>query len=155
MPVSAPARFSYRGDPAVPAFPDQVPLVVYDGVCGLCSGWVRFILARDGARERHRFASAQSPLGQALYRHYGYDPSDPETLLVIEDGVMHAKRSAVAAVLAGLGRPWSLFAHAVNLIPSRAAERAYDLVARNRYRIGYRAAACIPPPPGTASRFLG
>lgn len=148
-------RFSYRDDPAVPAFPETVPLVVYDGVCALCSGWVRFILRRDGPRTRHLFASAQSPLGAALYRHYGFDPNDPETIMLIEDGVMHAKRDAVAAMLAGLGGPWRLPARALRLVPAGLANFGYDLVAKNRYRIGYRADSCIAPPPGTASRFLG
>lgn len=117
-------------------------------------GWVRLILGRDGVRVRHRFASAQSALGSALYRHYGYDPADPETLLVVDDGVMHAKRDAVSVVLAGLGFPWSLVARAARLVPARLAQRAYDCVARNRYRIWGRSSACMRPPPGTNARFL-
>jgi predicted DCC family thiol-disulfide oxidoreductase YuxK len=148
-------RFSYRADPNVSSFPDGLPLVVYDGVCGLCSGWVRFILRRDGARTRHLFASAQSGLGQALYRHYGLSPDNPETLLVIKDGRLHTKGAAVAVVLAELGFPWRLIARLTRVIPSRVAERAYDLVARNRYRIGGRRDTCMLPPAGTSARFIG
>ena len=118
--------FSYRDDPSVAEFSDRLPLVVYDGICGLCSGWVRFILRRDGAQTRHLFASAQSGLGRALYKHYGLSPDDPETLLVIKDGGLHAKGEAVAVVLAGLGFLWSLMARMMRLVPSGQAERAYD-----------------------------
>jgi predicted DCC family thiol-disulfide oxidoreductase YuxK len=147
-------RFSFRADHAVPDFPDGAPLVVYDGVCGLCSGWVKFILRRDGTRVPHLFASAQSALGSALYRHYGYDPSDPETLLVVKDGVVYIKRDAVAVVLAALGVPWSSVALLIRAVPSGLAERAYDLVARHRYKIWGRNSTCLQPPPGIHSRFL-
>lgn len=147
-------RLSYRDDPAVPAFPDDLPLVVYDGVCGLCGVWVRFILRRDGARVRHRFASAQSVLGSALYRHAGYDPAEPETLLVVANGWVHTKRDAVALVLAGLGFPWTVLARLVRLVPRSLAEWAYDRIARHRYRIGGRSPVCLRPPPGTTTRFL-
>jgi predicted DCC family thiol-disulfide oxidoreductase YuxK len=155
-PAAACARqpFSFRGDPTVPAFPADVTLVVYDGVCGVCSGWVRFILRRDRTRVRHNFASSQSVLGSALYRHYGYDPADPETLLVIKDGVMHAKRDAIAIVLAELGPLWKALARLSRLVPARVAERAYDTLAENRYRIWGQSSACMRPPPGTEARFL-
>ncbi|HXG80074.1 MAG TPA: hypothetical protein VNJ31_12155, partial [Methyloceanibacter sp.] len=46
------APHSYRADPTVPAFPDTRKLIVFDGVCVLCSGFARFVasrLDRDGA----------------------------------------------------------------------------------------------------------
>ena len=67
--------YSYRADPAVPAFPDDKALVVFDGVCVLCSGFAKFILKRDRAFA-FRLTTAQSPLGQALFRHYGLDTED-------------------------------------------------------------------------------
>ena len=148
------ARFSYRADPAVPDFPDALPLVVYDGVCGLCSGWVGFILRHDGEHERHLFSSVQSALGQALYRHYGLSPENPETLLVIKDGELHIKVAAIVVVLNELGSPWSLEARLASLFPSNLADRAYDALARNRYNLGGRRDTCMLPPLGTRSRFL-
>ena len=53
--------YSYRADKAVPAFPDDRPLIVFDGVCGLCSGFVRFVLRHD-KRGQYRFLAAQSDL---------------------------------------------------------------------------------------------
>jgi predicted DCC family thiol-disulfide oxidoreductase YuxK len=77
--------YSYRADPAVPAFPDDKALVVFDGVCVLCSGFAKFILKRDKAFAI-RLATAQSSLGQALYRHYGLDANEFESSLVLADG---------------------------------------------------------------------
>lgn len=66
--------YSYRNDASVPAFADDKPVVVFDGECIFCSGWVRFLLRRDRWAQ-YRYLTAQSPLGQALYRHYGSTPS--------------------------------------------------------------------------------
>ena len=70
-----PAPYSYRDDPAVPTFPDDQPIVVFDGYCALCSGWAQFILRHD-ERRIFRLLPAETPLGRALYLHYGLDPQD-------------------------------------------------------------------------------
>ena len=100
--LAAAPPYSYRADPAVPAFPDDKVLVVFDGVCVLCSGFAKFILKRDRAFA-FRMTTAQSPLGQALYRHYGLDTEEFETNLVIADGRAYAKLDSVAVAGARLG----------------------------------------------------
>src|SRR6188474_2920822 len=101
--------YSYRADPNVPAFADDKALVVFDGVCVLCSGFARFILRRDRAFA-FRMTTAQSPLGQALYRHYGLDTDEFETNLVIADGRAYAKLDSVAVAGARLGGAWRTLA---------------------------------------------
>ncbi|MCH6579770.1 MAG: DUF393 domain-containing protein [Nitrospinae bacterium] len=41
------------------------PILLFDGVCNLCTGTVRFVIGRD-ARKRFRFASLQSPVADQL-----------------------------------------------------------------------------------------
>src|SRR5581483_3660561 len=84
LPNTRPA-YSYRMDPNVPTFPDDRPILIFDGHCALCSGFVQFILRRDRAG-RFRFLSAQSTVGQALYRHYELDPNIFETNILLENG---------------------------------------------------------------------
>ncbi len=60
--------YSYRTDPAVPGFPDDRPIIVFDGYCALCAGWAQFVIKHDRAGTC-RLLSAQSPLGRALYIH--------------------------------------------------------------------------------------
>ena len=60
-------------------------LVLYDGVCVLCSGWFRFVARRDIAR-RFRFTAIQSDYGRALALKLGIDPDDPLTNAVLLDG---------------------------------------------------------------------
>ena len=90
------APYSYRGDPSVPPFLDDTALLVFDGVCVLCSASARFILKRDRAH-RFRFATAQSQLGRALFRHYGLDAQTFETNVVLIEGCAYGKLDTVVA----------------------------------------------------------
>ena len=146
------ARFSYRADPAVPVFPDDRPVVVFDGHCVLCSRFARFLLRHD-RRGRLRLLPAQTPLGQAVYRHYGLDPVALETNLLIAEGRVWAKGEGTLRILALLGFPWSMF-QALRLLPTGWLNRLYDVIARNRIRwFGYRA-TCLLVDPGFEDRFL-
>lgn len=144
--------FSYRADKAVPAFPDDKPIIVFDGECVFCSGWVRFALKAD-RRRRYRFLTAQSELGAALYRHYGFDSRDYETNILIEDGVAHFRSRGSIRMVAGLGFPWSIV-RMLSVIPSPLADRMYEFVARNRFRIAGRKATCYVPSADDRSRFI-
>jgi predicted DCC family thiol-disulfide oxidoreductase YuxK len=150
--LSEAAPYSYRADPAVPAFPDDKAVIVFDGVCVLCTGSARFVIERDGARA-FRFAATQSPLGQALFRHYGLDTETFETNLVLIDGRAYGKLDSVAAVCGRLGGGWRLLA-VLRFIPRPIADWLYDRVAKNRYTLFGRTEACMIPPPEWRARFI-
>lgn len=132
-PQKTRAAYSYRDDPSISTFPDDKPIIVYDGYCALCTGWVRYVLRHD-RHGRYRFLSAQSPLGQALYVHYGLNPLDYETNILIAEGVAYYKSEASIRMAEGLGFPSSL-AKAFRILPLAWRDKLYDLVARNRLRI--------------------
>ncbi len=147
------APYSYRADSFVPAFDDAAPLIVFDGVCVLCSGFVKFVLRYDRAK-RFRFTLAQGPLGQALYRHYRLDPVEFETNLVIRQGVVYSKLGAFAVVLSEIGGIWKLFCF-VRFIPQPFSDWLYDRIAKNRYRMFGRTEYCMVPDAGIRDRFIG
>jgi predicted DCC family thiol-disulfide oxidoreductase YuxK len=107
------------------------PLIVFDGVCVLCSGFARLVVRLD-REKRFRFATAQSPLGQALYRQYGLRTDFYETNLVIIDGVAFTRMDSLLAVCDALGWPWRA-ARLIRLLPHRARDRLYAWIANNRY----------------------
>ncbi len=146
------APYSYRSDPAVPAFPDDRPIIVFDGACVLCSRTMRFLLKHDRKR-RLRFLPAQTSLGAALYAHYGKAPADYETHMVIEHGSAFYKSEAAIRMLAHLGAPWSL-AQAGRIVPRAWRDAFYDLVANNRIRWFGARDVCFAPAPQDADRFL-
>ena len=99
------ARYSYRSDPTVPVFDDSRPLVIFDGVCVLCSSGVQWMLRRDpdGATQ---FAVIQSRVPRALYRHYGLDANRFDTFMVLDAGRASTRWSAtLAAALWAMDAP--------------------------------------------------
>ena len=144
--------YSYREDPGVPPFPDDRPIIIFDGYCALCSGWAAFVLRHDPAG-RFRLLSAQSPLGHALYVHYGLNPQDYETNILIADGIAWFKSEGSIRRAEGLGCPWSPAA-VFRVLPTRWRDRAYETVARNRLRWFGKRATCYRPEPRFADRFI-
>src|SRR5690606_10219412 len=128
------------------------PVIVFDGVCALCSRWVRFLLRFDRAG-RYRFAAMQGVHGRQLLAAHGLDPDDPLSFLLVEAGGAFTDTDAIVRVLAGLGGLWKL-ALSARLLPRPLRDGAYRWLARNRYRWFGRHDACYLPTPAQAARFL-
>jgi len=126
-------------------------LILFDGVCVLCSFWVRFVIDRDRAAQFH-FAPVQSPIGAELAARLGIDPENPETNAVILDGRAYFKSDAALAVLSHLPRwPWVRLLH---IVPRPLRDWCYDCVAGSRYRLFGRTDRCMMPTPDITARFL-
>ncbi|WP_394001466.1 thiol-disulfide oxidoreductase DCC family protein [Luteimonas sp. WGS1318] len=128
------------------------PIVVFDGVCALCNGWVRFLLRHD-RRTGFRFAAMQDAVGRDLLHAHGIDPADPVSFLLVDGEAAWHDSAAVIEVLRRLGGGWRL-AVLLRIVPRRLRDAGYRLLARQRYRLFGRHEACMVPPPGTADRFL-
>lgn len=142
---------SYRDAPSVPPFDDAGPVAVLDAQCGLCSKAALWI-ARNDHGARVRFVPIQSPLGAALARHYGVDPEDPATWLLLDNGHAMAGLDAALHVSRYLG-PW----RALGLfrgVPAPLRNVMYRVIARNRYRVFGRADLCALPDPEIQRRLL-
>jgi predicted DCC family thiol-disulfide oxidoreductase YuxK len=144
--------FSYRADAAVPPFPDDKPIIIFDGHCVLCSRWARFVLRHDRAK-RFRLLAAQTPLGTALYTHYGLDPVSYETNILLADGRAWLKSEGTIRMFEGLGFPWSLM-RLPRILPRALRDRLYRVIARNRLRWFGSRETCYLPEPAEADRFL-
>ncbi len=127
-------------------------IIVFDGDCALCSGWVRFLLRRD-RDQRYRFAAMQTPSGRALLLKHGLDPDDPSSFLLLDGGAAWTDTDAIRRVVTSLGGVWRV-AHVLAWIPGPLRDRIYRLVARNRYRWFGRNATCFVPEPEQRARFL-
>ena len=85
-------RYSYREDQNVPDFPDDRAVIVFDGMCVMCSSFMRFILRHD--RHHHfNFLPAQSPIGEALFAHYDMVAEDYDSVLLIENCLLYTSPS--------------------------------------------------------------
>ncbi|MGA3157082.1 MAG: DCC1-like thiol-disulfide oxidoreductase family protein [Steroidobacteraceae bacterium] len=144
--------YSYREDPSVPAFPDDRPIIIFDGYCVLCSRFARFVLKHD-RRAVFRLMAAQSPLGQALYRHLGLDPVQFETNVLLEQGRAWFKFDATSRICRHLRFPWSLV-RVLGWLPGPLLDRVYDWVARNRLRWFGSRTVCLLTDQAYPERFL-
>lgn len=127
-------------------------LLLFDGVCNLCSGSVQAVLAID-RKGLIRFTPIQSPYGRQLALAHGIDPDAPTSFLFLDKGRALEKSEAVIALLRRLGPPWSWLA-ILRLLPERWRDAAYDALAANRYRLLGRRRTCMVPSAAVRERFV-
>ena len=133
------------------------PIVLYDGVCGLCNRLVQFLLKHD-RRDRFRFASLQSEFAGVLLKRHGLDPHDLDTVYVVRDynqsnESLLARSDAILYMLAQLGGVWKLTGIG-RMLPKSFRDAAYKIVAHNRYRVFGKHESCMLPEPQHRARFL-
>lgn len=119
------------------------PLIVFDGVCVLCSGFVQWVIRHDAAGV-FRFTAAQGAKGSALYEAAGLDPDALETILLVVDGATFTKFAAVIETAVRLGGVWRA-ATVLRVLPKAWGDALYDLVARRRYALFGRRETCWLP----------
>jgi predicted DCC family thiol-disulfide oxidoreductase YuxK len=127
------------------------PVIVFDGICVLCNGWVRFLLKHDRAG-RYRFTAMQSEAGRALLAGHGLDPDDPASFLLVDGAQAWTDSDAIRRVLTGLGGLWRL-AGVMALVPRVVRDPLYRWIARNRYRL-FGTTECRVPTEEERARFL-
>jgi predicted DCC family thiol-disulfide oxidoreductase YuxK len=142
---------SPRNEPPGDAARDEAAIVVFDGVCNLCSRAVSLILRND-ADGRARFVPMQSQLGRDLMERNGVDPSDAETFLVIKGARTYTRSDAALEIAKDLGA-WR-WLRALRVVPRPLRDWAYATVARNRYRWFGKRDACFVPTAEQRARFL-
>lgn len=137
---------------------DAHPIILYDGVCGLCNRLVQFILRRDRGGV-FRFASLQSALAASILSRHGADARDLDTVYVVvncdeAEELLLARSDAVLFVLGRLDGVWWAIGFMFGILPRAEREFVYRFVARRRYRVFGRSDACILPAPENRERFL-
>ena len=134
------------------------PIILYDGVCGLCNRLVQFLLRHD-KDGRLRFASLQSEFAEKVLGRHGFDPKDLDTVHVVEnydraDERVVQRSDAVLRAGRELGGFWGASSSVARVVPRRLRDLVYRFVATNRYRVFGRYDSCMLPEPHQRSRFL-
>jgi len=144
---------------------ERHPVLLYDGVCGLCNRTVQFVLKRDRS-DVFRFAALQSALGRRILEKQGINPADLDTFYVVvgfdaslpagpdQNARVLARSDAVSFVLGQLGGVWGFFGGLLMMVPRFVRDGMYNLVARSRYRVFGRYEQCPVPSEADRKRFL-
>ncbi|MHB8897728.1 MAG: thiol-disulfide oxidoreductase DCC family protein [Thermoguttaceae bacterium] len=130
----------------------KTPLILFDGVCNLCNGVVRFIVARDRSRCFY-FASRQSELGREVLRRHGLDCERDDTIVLVEGERAFLRSGAALRIASRLRWPWPLL-YGLIVVPRFIRDGVYRWIAARRYRWFGRSDACPLPPGGLDGRFL-
>ena len=126
------------------------PLMLFDGVCNLCSATVQFVIKYD-RQERFRFAALQSQLGMELTAQSGDDQLD--SVLLYYNGDIYRKSSAAIHILKLLGGMCSL-AYIFIIIPAPFRDFIYDIISKRRYLWFGKKDQCRRPDESLKKRFL-
>lgn len=116
-------------------------ILLFDGDCAYCNGWVRWISARDRDK-RFRYVPLMADEGLTL-RSRHHVPDTEDSIVLVRDDRAYLRSDAAWRVLAALPG-WKPAGHALRLVPRFLRDRGYDLVARNRHRLG-KAERCELP----------
>jgi predicted DCC family thiol-disulfide oxidoreductase YuxK len=127
-------------------------IVLFDGVCHLCDGAVRFILKKERAVEL-KFAPLQSDSGKSLLQKYGYSPNYLDGLILIENNRAHDRSSACLRIAGKLSFPWKLL-FPLLIIPKPLRDLIYGIIASVRYRWLGKKETCSLPQGEDQTRFL-
>lgn len=115
--------------------------MLFDGVCNLCNGGVRFVRANDRNR-RIRLEALQSEAGKKLLRRSGRAPDDISSVVLVEKDRSYIKSEAVLRIMEHLDLPFPQLALFLQFVPLFVRNIVYDNIADNRYTLFGRSESC-------------
>lgn len=127
-------------------------LILFDGVCNLCTKSVQFIIRHD-QKEIFKFVSVQSDLGREIYRAAGLDPDDIQSFALITAGQTFTHSDAALQIVVQFGGLWQIFG-VFKFVPKKLRDWLYLFVARRRYRWFGKRDHCMIPSEHSRKRFL-
>jgi len=127
-------------------------IILFDGVCNLCSSSVQFVIKRDPHRI-FRFCQLQSQTGKALLRQYGIIESDLTSVILIQDCKAYQKSSAALQISRRLNKAWPLLTLFL-FVPPFIRDRIYDFIGNRRYAWFGKKQSCWIPDANICDRFL-
>jgi predicted DCC family thiol-disulfide oxidoreductase YuxK len=131
---------------------DNKSIILFDGVCNLCNGWVRFVVKRDKNLD-FRFASFQSKPANDLMRKLKLSADQFDSIVLIEDTDYYLKSTAVLRIARKLDGLWPIF-HFFIIVPPAWRDKVYDFVAAHRYNWFGRSDRCAIAGADSRDRFM-
>jgi predicted DCC family thiol-disulfide oxidoreductase YuxK len=126
-------------------------VILFDGVCNLCSGSVQFILKRD-KEKKFLFASLQSGYGENLLKQLELPSNTFNSFILFENGKFFTRSTAALKMFSQL-KGWG-WVKIFWIVPEFIRDSVYNLIARNRYKWFGKKEECWLPTPELKERFL-
>ena len=133
--------------------PEQThPVILFDGVCNLCSAAVQFIIKHDPEKQ-FRFASLQSKFGEEVMKHFGLPADQFNSFILLENGKIYTRSTGALRVAKRLKGLLSL-SYIFIIVPRFIRDAVYNLIARKSYKWFGKKEACWMPTPALKSLFI-
>jgi len=126
------------------------PIIFFDGVCGLCSTFVDFVMSID-KKAVHMFSPLQGSTAEQMLTPQ--ERADLDTVIVIQNGHKLKKSEAIFQVLRNVGGLWGALA-LLSVLPSGLTDFGYETIAKFRYKLFGKKDSCRLPTPQERQRFL-
>lgn len=128
---------------------EKHPIIVFDGVCNLCDGFVQWLINQDTS-EKFRYATLQSINGAALYKKSG---TKEDTVLLVDQGISYTLSDVALRSMTILGGKWKIISW-LRIVPRIIRDTVYKWIARNRYRWFGKKKVCMVPNKEMRKLFL-
>lgn len=127
-------------------------IILFDGVCNLCSSSVQFIIERD-KEDQFQFASLQSDFAQKILLKNKLNTSTFDSIVLVENDKIYQKSGAALRIAKELEFPWNLL-YVFMIVPYPIRDFVYGIIAKNRYKWFGKKESCWLPTPELRSKFL-
>jgi len=128
------------------------PVILFDGICSLCNGFVLFVIRHD-KKNKFRFGSLQSDSAKKLLEPFHFPLEELKTIVLVEDGKLFLRSRAVLRIASQLDGAWKLSA-ILYVFPSFISDAVYNQLSKYRYKIFGKRDSCMVPTPELKSRFI-
>lgn len=127
-------------------------VILFDGVCNLCNGFVQFIIKQD-KKDKFNFAPLKSKYAQNVLNFHNLSHSQLQSIILIVDQKIYIKSNAALQIAKQLGGLWYVFSF-LKIIPLQFRDLIYDFVAKNRYKWFGKKHNCMLPFVQHQGKFL-
>lgn len=126
-------------------------VILFDGTCAFCEGWVKFFAARDHGY--FRFGASQTPEAATLLAQYNITRDAARSIILIEDGKVYLRSTAALRIMQRLNAPWRWLG-VLLWVPLPIRDAIYNVIASVRHRLAGESNACEIPPPEIRERLI-
>ena len=130
----------------------QQPIILFDGLCNLCDGAVKFVIKHD-ADKKFLFASLQSENGQKLLKQFNLPLENFNSFVLYQNNKVYSKSTAALNVAKQLNGAIK-FIYLFIIVPAFIRDSVYNWISKRRYKWFGKKETCIIPTPELKARFL-
>ncbi|MGE5108637.1 MAG: thiol-disulfide oxidoreductase DCC family protein [Sphingobacteriales bacterium] len=127
-------------------------IILFDGVCNLCSSSVQFVLKRD-KKNQFLFGSLQGNYGQQILKENNLSSDIFNSFILLEEGKIYTRSTGALRMLKHLGGGWSLL-YSFIIVPKFIRDAVYNFISRKRYKWFGKKEECWLPKPEWKKKFL-